>query len=240
MSEPNSTPALDPVSYADPQAFENFKNCGHLGGVYGREWMWARPDNGLVPLYSDSQVKEILAKKDECIQTAREDMANQENKANLIQMDLVMARNRIKDLESALRIAEAALADISDAEREPCGELSWRKKRASQALLKVRETIANKRPGYVSEQQAADRRGYESAQHDPDSVSEAMILAAAGQIGEGLGAYLRKFANSEAALKAREGLHEMPREELAGMTKMIAQEAVAAAWAKRESPDDGV
>lgn len=35
------------VAYADPQAFKNFKN-----GTATREWMWAKPDKGLSPLYT--------------------------------------------------------------------------------------------------------------------------------------------------------------------------------------------
>lgn len=35
----------DPVAYADPQAFTNFSN-----GTATKEWMWAKPDTGLVPL----------------------------------------------------------------------------------------------------------------------------------------------------------------------------------------------
>lgn len=37
----------EPVAYADPQAFRNFQ-----AGVASREWMWANPDAGLIPLHT--------------------------------------------------------------------------------------------------------------------------------------------------------------------------------------------
>ena len=46
-------PQGDPVAYADPKAFENFGSLAHLGGLYAREWMWANPAPGLVPLYAE-------------------------------------------------------------------------------------------------------------------------------------------------------------------------------------------
>lgn len=42
----------EPVAYADPKSFENFKNLAHLGGLYAHEWMWANPAPGLKPLYA--------------------------------------------------------------------------------------------------------------------------------------------------------------------------------------------
>ena len=49
-----------PVAYGDPKAFKNLRIDGHKGAPYNREWMWAKPDAGLVPLYaapvSDSPV----------------------------------------------------------------------------------------------------------------------------------------------------------------------------------------
>lgn len=42
----------EPVAYADPKSFENFKNLAHLGGLYAHEWMWANPAPGLKPLYT--------------------------------------------------------------------------------------------------------------------------------------------------------------------------------------------
>ena len=49
---PQPPAEAQPVAYADPQAFANFKERGHLGGPHGREWMWAKPDAGLVPVYA--------------------------------------------------------------------------------------------------------------------------------------------------------------------------------------------
>lgn len=52
---------MEAVAYADPQAFYNFKERGHLGGVHGREWMWASPEKGLVPMYPQATVDTLLA-----------------------------------------------------------------------------------------------------------------------------------------------------------------------------------
>jgi len=43
-----------PVAYAHPKVFQNFERARKFGvdGVYEREWMWAKPDAGLVPLYT--------------------------------------------------------------------------------------------------------------------------------------------------------------------------------------------
>ena len=50
--EAEQTPAVggEPVAYADPKAFDNFKS-----GIATHEWMWAFPDNGLQPLYRQAQ-----------------------------------------------------------------------------------------------------------------------------------------------------------------------------------------
>lgn len=37
---------LEPVAWADPMAFANFK-----AGISTHEWMWSSPDTGLVPLH---------------------------------------------------------------------------------------------------------------------------------------------------------------------------------------------
>jgi hypothetical protein len=44
-------------------------------------------------------------------------------------------------LRSALKIAEAALADIGDATREPGDDLAWCERRAAQALPAVRAAL---------------------------------------------------------------------------------------------------
>lgn len=60
-------------------------------------------------------------------------------------------------------------------------------------------------------------------------VSEKQIEAAADQISEGLGAFLRKFCDSEASKRARYYLHEMPKAEWNQMALMLATEALTAA-----------
>src|SRR5690554_2007959 len=57
--------------------------------------------------------------------------------------------------------------------------------------------------------------GYYSSQQ-PAAVDGAMVHRAQEQISEGLGAYLRKFTDSEAAMRAREYLHKMPSGEWEG------------------------
>jgi hypothetical protein len=47
-------------------------------------------------------------------------------------------------LRSALKIAEAALADIGDATREPGDDLEWCERRAAQALPAVRAALGQK------------------------------------------------------------------------------------------------
>jgi hypothetical protein len=44
-------------------------------------------------------------------------------------------------LRSALKTAEAALADIGDATREPGDDLAWCERRAAQALPEVRKAL---------------------------------------------------------------------------------------------------
>lgn len=53
--QPAASEGDGPVAYADPVAFRNFKERGHLGGVHAREWMWANPGAGLVPIYTSKQ-----------------------------------------------------------------------------------------------------------------------------------------------------------------------------------------
>lgn len=52
-------PHEDPVAYANPKSFANFKNLSHLGGHYTHEWMWANPAPGLTPLYARSDAGEV-------------------------------------------------------------------------------------------------------------------------------------------------------------------------------------
>lgn len=60
-------PQGEPVAYADPKSFENFKNLAHLGGLYAHEWMWATPAPGLVPLYAGQPAPVAVASRDESI-----------------------------------------------------------------------------------------------------------------------------------------------------------------------------
>jgi len=67
-------------------------------------------------------------------------------------------------------------------------------------------------------------------------VSEKQIEAAADQISEGLGAFLRKFCDSEASKRARYYLHEMPKDEWNQMALMLATEAITAAEQAEPAP----
>lgn len=40
---------VEPVAYADPQAFRNFQ-----AGTATKEWVWAKPDAGLVPVFVEA------------------------------------------------------------------------------------------------------------------------------------------------------------------------------------------
>lgn len=42
--------AAEPVAYADIVAFKNFSS-----GTASKEWMWAKPDTGLAPLFTLTQ-----------------------------------------------------------------------------------------------------------------------------------------------------------------------------------------
>ena len=66
--------------------------------------------------------------------------------------------------------------------------------------------------------------------------SEKQIEAAADQISEGLGAFLRKFCDSEASKRARYYLHEMPKDEWNQMALMLATEALIAAEQAEPAP----
>jgi hypothetical protein len=59
---PAAEPQGDPVAYADPKSFENFKSLAHLGGLYAHEWMWATPAPGLVPLYAEQPAPVAVVK----------------------------------------------------------------------------------------------------------------------------------------------------------------------------------
>ena len=58
--------------------------------------------------------------------------------------ELTAALAREAGLREALRIAEAALSDIGDAEREEGDDLAWCERRASEAIPIVRAALAVK------------------------------------------------------------------------------------------------
>jgi len=51
------------------------------------------------------------------------------------------ATRDVEELLSVLQYAEAALADIGDAEREPGDDLAWCENRAAEALPRIRKLI---------------------------------------------------------------------------------------------------
>lgn len=54
----------------------------------------------------------------------------------------IEAEAEITKLREALSTAEAALADIGDADREPGDDLAWCERRAAQALPAIRAALA--------------------------------------------------------------------------------------------------
>lgn len=54
LAAPVPPTGVEPVAYADPMAFENFKY-----GKATHEWMWAKPDAGLCPVYSQATVTRV-------------------------------------------------------------------------------------------------------------------------------------------------------------------------------------
>jgi hypothetical protein len=58
-AQPAEQHQFEPVAYADPKSFENFKAMAHLGGLYLHEWMWAEPKPGLVPLYTHADPGDV-------------------------------------------------------------------------------------------------------------------------------------------------------------------------------------
>lgn len=51
-------------------------------------------------------------------------------------------RARVAELERALHTAEAALADIGDADREPGDDVAWCERRAADALPSIRSVLS--------------------------------------------------------------------------------------------------
>ncbi|HCC5834852.1 hypothetical protein [Citrobacter farmeri] len=42
----------EPVAYADPQSFDNFKSMGGKNAACTKEWMWRDSGDGLIPVYT--------------------------------------------------------------------------------------------------------------------------------------------------------------------------------------------
>ena len=59
--------------------------------------------------------------------------------------------NRVKELEEALKLAEAGLADIGDADREPGDDLAWCERRAAEPLPRIRAALSKSLPNTVAE-----------------------------------------------------------------------------------------
>lgn len=58
---------------------------------------------------------------------------------------------RVKELEEALKLAEAGLADIGDADREPGDDLAWCERRAAEPLPRIRAALSKALPNTVAE-----------------------------------------------------------------------------------------
>ena len=56
--------------------------------------------------------------------------------------DLVNARAAVAELMEAAATAEAALADIGDADREPGDDVAWCERRAAVAIPRLRAALA--------------------------------------------------------------------------------------------------
>lgn len=52
----------EPVAYADPQAFDNFKSNGGKNAACTKEWMWRDHSAGLIPLYRHAQPAPVAPK----------------------------------------------------------------------------------------------------------------------------------------------------------------------------------
>jgi hypothetical protein len=66
--------------------------------------------------------------------------ALREHRDSAERLNLLLGMDNVA-LRSALKTAEAALADIGDADREPGDDLAWCEARARQALPAVRATL---------------------------------------------------------------------------------------------------
>lgn len=50
----------EPVAYADPQSFDNFKSNGGKNAACTKEWMWRDHSAGLIPLYRHAQPAQVV------------------------------------------------------------------------------------------------------------------------------------------------------------------------------------
>lgn len=91
------------------------------------------------------------------LEAAREqlDWAVKENDRLLAEGSELTAR--AERLAEALRVAEAALADIGDADREPGDDVEWCERRAALGLRRVRDTLRDHDSKYEHEEDTNDR-----------------------------------------------------------------------------------
>lgn len=73
------------------------------------------------------------------------DVATLQRELNYVIEMLVKARSQNKQLVAALVTAEAALADVGDADREPGDDVAWCEARTAQALPTVRLALQRHR-----------------------------------------------------------------------------------------------
>lgn len=97
-----------PVGYADPKSFDNFKNLSHLGGLYLHEWMWAKPAPGLVALYTHADDAERERLRAELASLRRWESNVRENSPLLNELEksrqqLAKARALLSDIYSAFQ-----------------------------------------------------------------------------------------------------------------------------------------
>lgn len=104
-----------PVAYADPKAFENFGTLAHLGGLYAREWMWANPAPGLVPLYAEQPAPVAADEMDEFSKWTHEVIA--ESRINGVTIKIQRMQHLTLSEEKAAHDAWMARAALSNKSR---------------------------------------------------------------------------------------------------------------------------
>ena len=65
----------------------------------------------------------------------------------ILQAALSAPKQQAVEVTEALKVAEAALADIGDADREPGDDIAWAERRAAEALPQVRAALLAALPG---------------------------------------------------------------------------------------------